>query len=396
MDLRDGRAFRPSLFFSFKSAFFLFLLVFAGFLPPAFAQYPASFNPATLAQGTNSAFFDMKGFGADDAVPLEAIFLNKGWNGPFSPHDTNHLDMFWNSDVGVSYKTWRLAAIYRGELFLQANRDAIELLRMIELKQNLPVGKTFNVNLNARGFAAEGLEVSKGFDLSPLGIKGLSIGVTARYLKGQMIQQGSLTGTVVPQTAKSYDFNLFLDYVYNHNYIYNRPDTVPGTGDGYSFDIGLKYVLNPSLSGELIVRDLLGRIYWHKTPFTTATATSQTKFFDENGYMQFRPTISGYESYKDFTQYIPLKTDATITYTLGRFQAIPTVTFIEYERPLYWIDAGYRLTREMALNLGYNFNYNAVSAGFAYGPFSFGIYGNSVDLARVSALGVNLALMVPW
>ncbi len=400
MDSRGGRAARPSRFFILRGAA-LFPLVFLALLfpasRPASAQYPASFNPAALARAAGGPFLDVQSFGADNAVPLSAIFLGHGWGGPFNPENTNHLDLFWQADAGAVYKSWRLAVFYRGELFAKASRDTMEFLRMTELKQDLPVGRTFNLDLNARGFAASGFEVSKGFDLAPLGFpEGLTLGVTARYLKADMIQQGTLTGTVTPTSARSYDFNLLLDYVYDRNYLYERPDTVAGTGDGYSFDLGLKYVLDPNLSAGVVLRDLFGRIYWYDTPYTTATAGSQTKFFDAQGYMEFRPTISGYESYKDFTQHIPLKMDAEITYNKGPFSVRPAITFIEYERPLCWINGAYEINPALALNLGYNFNYSVPSLGLSYKALSIDLYANDMDFSRASALGFDIAASLPW
>jgi hypothetical protein len=399
MYLRTLRAVRPSFFYAIKSLLFVFAMLLAWLVfrtHPAFAQRQLFFNPASLANGKSSVFYNVNSFGADDAVPLSTIFLNNGWGGPFHPKDMNNLDLFWNTDAGATYKTWRIAAFYRGELYLKANNDTVEFLRTIQLKQNLPTGRTFNIDLNARGFTATGLEASKGFDLASIGFpKGLTLGVTARYLKGYMVQQGSLTGTATPTSATTYDFNLALNYMYDHDFIYKRPDTVSGTGDGYSFDLGLNYVINPDISAELVLRDIFGRIYWNNIPYTDATATSQTQFFDSEGYMEFKPTISGYESYKDFTQYIPLKADTSITYHKGPFLISPEVMLIEYEGALYWLNTAYRINSRTWLDFGYNFNFNAFSVGLDYKTFSFALSANDIDFYKTGALGLNLSLAFP-
>ena len=363
----------------------------------AFGESPFSgFNPAVLTGKDNGVFVDTRTFWADNAVPLQSIFLDKGWDGPFKPADANHLDVFWKADTGVVYRGWRVAGFYRGELFLKCNKDTIEILRMIELKQNLPVGRTFNVDLKGKGFSATGIEASKGFKVLGSGERNnLSVGLTARYMRGERVQDGTVRGTVTPGTAKSYDFDLAVDYVYDKNYLYKRQDTVAGSGDGYSFDAGLKYDFSKALAFELLFRDILGRMYWHNTPFTTAEADSNTKFFDENGYMRFRPSIRGYEFYKNFTQNIPLKTDVSVTYRGGPFVLQPTVNFIE-GRPLYWIDMGYKAARDLLLNAGYNFNYKSYSAGVVYKHAVLSVYADDFALSRAMAVGFKIALAYRW
>ncbi len=396
---KEGEAIWPPFFLSLISHFvaIITLLSVLCLIPPAFAQSPISgFNPATLIDRADGVFLDARTFWADNALPLQAIFLDKGWEGPFRPEDTNNLDVFWKTDAGIIYHGWRLAGFYRGELFLEANRDTVEILRMINLKQELPVGRTFDIDLRARGFSAKGIELSRGFRIEGSGFgNGVTVGFAARYMRGEKIQEGTIKGNAISIASKTYDFDLQLDYVYDKNFLYKRRDTVPGTGDGYSFDIGMKYDFNDNLSAELLFRDIMGRIYWKDVPYTTADATSATKYFDKDGYMAFRPTIRGYEAYKDFTQKIPLKTDLIVTYKKYPFILSPTVNFIE-NRPLYWIDIGFKASSELSFDLGYNFNYKSFLMGVAYKKALLKIYTNDIKLNKAMALGLNLSLMYEW
>lgn len=367
------------------------------FVSPAYSQSPISgFNPATLINRADGVSIHARTFWAGNALPLQAIFLDKGWEGPFKPDDTNTLDIFWKTDAGIIYRGWRLAGFYRGEFFMEANRDTVEILRMINMKQDLPVGRTFDINLKATGFSATGIELSRGFRIEGIRFgKALSIGFTARYMIGEKIQEGTIKGNAIPTGSKTYDFALKLDYVYNKNFVYKRRNTIPGTGDGYSFDIGMKYDFNDSLSVELLFRDIMGKIYWKNVPYTTADATSITKYLDEDGYMAFRPTISGYEGNKDFTQKIPLKTDITLIYTKGSFRISPTVNFIG-SRPLYWINIGYKATENLSFDIGYNTNYKSLFIGIAYKKALFKIYTNDVNLNEAKAIGLIMSLRHEW
>ena len=68
-----------------------------------------------------------------------------------------------------------------------------------------------------------------------------------------------MQGDVIPTGPKTYDFDLYLDYLYDHNYVYKRNDTIPGSGQGYSFDVGLKYLLVKTLMLKFYLE-----IYWEE------------------------------------------------------------------------------------------------------------------------------------
>lgn len=357
---------------------------------PAFAQSPLSdFNPAVLTEAHNGILFTGKSFWADNALPLRAIFFNK-WGGPFRPVNVNRSDNYWKADAAYINNGWRLAGFYRGELFMETNRDTVELLRMVHLKQTLPAGRVFDIDIKGRGFSATGFELSRGISLGRI-LEGLSAGFTARYLRGEKIQDGRIEGEVTATGPMAYAFNLSLDYIYEDNLIYNRRNTLSGTGDGYSFDMGLQYTHKDNIRAEVMVRDVAGRIYWKDVPYTTANATSDVKRYDEEGYQVYLPTIQGYEGYTDFTQRIPVKTDMVFSLKSGSFSLTPTVNFID-GRPLYWIETGYQKSTDSSVMAGYNINYHAFSAGYAYKKVLIDVYLSDIDLNRANAIGLTLSL----
>jgi hypothetical protein len=353
----------------------------------------SGFNPATLANGEGGATLNVKSFWADNALPLRAIFLDE-WDGPYTPENSNNADTFWYADAGIAYKGWRLAGFYRGELFLETNRDTVDILRMINLRQDLPVGRRFNVDLMIKGFTAAGVEISKGVDLDRL-VPGLKAGFTARYLNGQMVQDGKISGFAMPTTAKTYDLNLALDYVYDTNFVYKRKNNAPDRGDGFSFDIGAKYSWRDKIEASVLVRDILGYIYWKAAPYTLADATSDVKTFNADSYQVFRPTIKGFEGYKSFTQKIPIKTDIDVSFREGPVKLSTTINLIE-DRPVYWLDLEYSPTSQLVLSAGYNVNYQVYSMGIGYGKLRFKAYMDDINLQRAKALGLLLSCSFAW
>lgn len=368
--------------------FFIFLPVLASF-ECAWAQSPLSgFNPAALSDRPTGAFIDGTFFAGSNAVPLKAIYLDK-WDGPFNPDGTNQSDLYWKTGAGVAYGGWRLAWFYRGEAFMEANRDTIELLRMANLK-NIDSADEFDIDMSVKGFSATGIELSTGFSLDAL-LKGLDAGVTARYLRGLQIQEGTLTGAAMTMSLETYDFDLLLDYVYDKNLVYSRPDALRGNGNGLSFDLGFRYIYSPALKAELLFRDILGSIYWKNVPYTKARAASEIISFDEDGFQQYSPTISGFEGYKDFKQKIPLKTDLSVSYARGPFTLRPELNFIG-SRSLKWIFLGYRAGSRTTFSAGYNLDYNGLSLGASHRIFNIQAFTSNLDLEDANALGLTLSV----
>lgn len=371
-------------------AFFLLFILPA----TARAVSPISgFNPATLAERPDGVFLEGTSLWANDAFSVKSIFFD-GFEGPFDPEDSNRVDVYWNAASGVVFKGWRLAAIYRGELFMDANRDTVEVIHAISNSEELTPGRTYDIDLTAEGFSATGVELSKGVDLGFL-LTGLKAGVTARYLSGGMIQKGDITGRVVATGPTDYEFDLFMDYLYHQNVLYDRNDEALEGGEGYSFDIGLKYAFTENLFAEVLVRDLFGEIRWRNVPFTLADAASETESFDEQGYRVYRPTIRGFEGHKDVVQEIPVKTDLKVSYTWGSLTISPTVNLIE-TTPLWWLDIAWRAAGEVLLNSGYNFNYSAWYLGMAYKRTRLNFYLSEPDINRAKAVGINLSAAYEW
>ena len=185
------------------------------------------------------------------------------------------------------------------------------------------------------------------------------------------------------------------DVYYDKNLIYERQDTGSGSGAGYSFDLGLSYALRQGMRAEVLWRDIGGRIYWKNIPYTTAEAISDVKEYDSDGYQIYRPTIRGYESYKNLTQKIPLKTDILFSYRQGSFTLIPLVNIIE-DRPLYWLNLHYKAGKDLSLHTGYNTNYRAFTIGVAYKKVLLNISGSTTNLSRPAALGLGFFCRLEW
>ena len=388
-DVGRVRCFFQIILMAFSGLCHLAWLQFV-FLSAAFGSTPISgFNPALLTDERTGFFMNVSTLWSNTAISQKGLFSDD-WSGPFKPRGTNWADAYWKTDTGIYYKKWRMAGYYRGELFIKANRDTVEILRMTNLKQDLPVGREFSIDMEARGFSGGGVELSRGEKFG-----NFALGLTARYIGGEKVQQGFLRGSAHPIDGKTYDFNLKLDYIYDKNFIYDRRDSSYEAGNGYSFDFGMIYSFNENLKAEILVRDAFGRIYWKDVMYTDADAVSEDAQRDEDGYMLFKPMIRGYEGYRDFTQTIPVKTDISVVYEKHGFVVKPVVNIIR-DRPLYWVNLGYKKDEKFFVGLGYNTNYESFFIESLYKNFMLRVCSDHWDFNKSMSIGLTLGMAWMW
>jgi len=370
-------------------------LISAAFVPPAAQASPplAGYNPAHLATDRDGAFISASAFAADTVLPVIGLY-DDSWRGPFTPENRNTGDLFWNASSGVVFKGWRVALFNRGEMFIDCNRDTIEFFYKNKKKLDLPVGYTYRADAHVNGFMANGFEISHGRSLDAL-VPGLSAGITLRYLQPQsFLQQGSMTGQVMPTSATTYDFDLFLDYNYNHNAVYHRQDEEISGGYGFSADLGLAY-RNEGFHAEALVRDLAGTITWYSAPYTVAHAVTPGAPVITDGYQDFSPSIVGYEGNRRVHQRLPLKTDITVGYDYGDWGGSGTVILID-DDPRTWFEGTYRFTDKVSMALGYNLDYDAFQYTLVAHGFTLALTTSDVELRDARALGGSISYVFNW
>ena len=250
---------------------------------------------------------------------------------------------------------WTIGLFQRGEHYYRFTPDTALLKYQTENKIALLPGKEYELALTASGFEANGL--SLGYDFATrMG----DLGITLSLLEGQKITDGKLQGQANAISEDDYDFSFDVDYFYSRDSLFDRNNRRPGAL-GFSLDIDYRYT-SGKWSFELLARDLVARLYWSDTPRTIATADSDTKRFDGDGYVVFDPVASGVETTQDYTQDIRTKLFLTASWDAGPVDLLMNIDDYGIERLL---SAGIRRrTHNARYDLIYNFS--AKAAGFDY------------------------------
>ncbi len=241
--------------------------------------------------------------------PIAIKAIGDGWKQPFYGGD-NALT-FNKLETGVYWQDWQLGYLERCDYLLEFSPQTVEFIYLTKNKRPLEIGKEYELYIKALHNCSNGLKLGRKKQLTST----LSANLAISYLHNKALTDGSISGTASVTAEEDYDFQFDADYLYARDPLFDRHLGKEPTGNGYSLDVGLDWQPTEKLSAQLDIIDLTSRMYWDDAPYTTATATSETKTYDEDGYLHYDPAITGFESYKRFEQTWPRK-----IYLAGQYQ----------------------------------------------------------------------------
>lgn len=259
---------------------------------------------------TKSNFINL--FEAENFSP-KFLFLNK---------EVLYLSCY--GELGSRVKDWLISGFYDANINSYLNKDTISFINSI-LDKDIPIGKKYDLLISVDGYTILGGKLEKNFLIS----KNLNLDLIFKLFYGTNIQRGKLWGDFTRIDEESYSFNLFLDYLYNNNYLYKRKDLIAGKGFGYSSDLGININIINNLTFSIFLENMFGEIYWFSVPYTLGDATSEREYFDEYGNIVYRPLIRGYEGYKDYIQRLPCKLNLSLEFDKNEYLFITKLFFSE-------------------------------------------------------------------
>lgn len=258
-----------------------------------------------------------------NSIAIKAIADD--WQPPFYGGDTALI--YGKIESGVHWQEWQLGILERCDYFLEFAPQTAEFFYLTKNKLPLAPGKKYEIYINALHNCSQGIKLGRMKQLSST----LRANLAVSYLQSDALTDGSLKGSALVAAEKSYDFQFDVDYLYSRDTLFKRRIDTP-KGKGYTVDLRLDWQPSKEFSSQLEIIDLTSRVYWNEAPYTIATATSDTKTYDEDGYLHYDPAISGYESYKRFVQTLPRKLSLAAQYRwTDNFEALAEYQDFEIE-----------------------------------------------------------------
>lgn len=326
-----------------------------------------------------SAYFEIDSFTHSEPTAIKA--LTGDWDEQlYSGSLAFSVDRF---ESGVSWEEWRLGIFQRYDYFYTFSSDVAYLKYYDENHLQLNSGEQLHIYLSANSLVANGLSVTRTHKWA-----NTSAGITLSYLNGKRVTAGSLNGVANIVSEKDYDLDFVVDYFYTSDELFNR-QVAPPHGQGYSLDISVDW--NPGAwIFKLNVDDLLARVRWHDTPRTIATGNTDTREYDENGYVIFNPAISGLEINQKYTQTLPRKIYFTSAYAWDDRSLLYEIRDYEVKQ-FHSIGIGFGKSANEHHKLMFNVTANALSLNFHRQWLRIGVTTDELRLHRARTFALEFS-----
>ena len=210
--------------------------------------------------------------------------------------------------VGVKRHNYSVDLIYRRDWIFEFHPDTAQIVYRDKNKIPLEPGQDYEVDLRARALGAEGIRL--GFESNPdmgWGVRG-----AASLLKVSEFQEGRLTGLVTENNDGQFEGSGRIDYRYDEDRFLSHLASAP-EGYGVALDIGIFWA-NEQFYASLDIEDAWTRFEWEDAPYTRGRIDTDQSSFDPDGYVSYRPLLSGVRGTEYYrpTNFLPRATTSRL------------------------------------------------------------------------------------
>ena len=211
-------------------------------------------------------------------------------------------------EIGERRGSWEVSAFLRYDYLLEFSNDTAELAYVDKNDKELEKQRNYQLYLEPNHLRAKGLGLAYYIDLPADSY----LKLRANYLRAEALTDGTLRGQLRTLEDRV-EADLVLDYNYSRDALLKREEENV-RGNGLSIDIDLHWQFAPQWTLDIAARDLASEIRWNDVTYTRATAISNTVSYDDDGFIDVKPTVSGIEGYRDHSQPLPRRIATTVSH----------------------------------------------------------------------------------
>ena len=344
------------------------------------------FYPSINYGDSFTLYSRIDGFAYTEPVGFKSF--TSDWSGRY--YGGTHAQLNYLIEFGASYRDWGIGYVKQKYLFMRFTEDSANFYYLSENKKPLQTDQGYDIDIDADYLVAEGVRLFKDFRPHTT----LLVTLGASLLEGQEMLKGSLKGKITALSDSDYDFeNLNIDYFYTEDRLFDR-QVDQRNGQGYALDLRIAWQLNDTFTSKLTVSNLLGKIEWKQSHHTAALVESDNKEYDENGYVDVSPTLSGQHSTKDFTQTLPRIVQLRLEQQLK--PPVTGIVDIRHTTELTFSSIGlaYHFASQSSLEGLYTFNSNAFALGYYHRWGFLMLQADTLSLNKSRNLGIGLGINI--
>lgn len=331
-----------------------------------------------------TVYSEVSGWQASDAVPIRQI--EEDWTAYAPRAGRNTALMRTRVAAGVERERWRLGVELRQDAYLVTDRATLDAYRMYQQKQKPVPPAGFALQGRYFSWRAQGLRVGYTLDGPRLAGRTGSIELSGAVYGKQRLRERSVRGTLTYPQAETYGFDAtHVDA--NSRMTYPFMGEAPGAS-GAGLSLAATVPLADAWTLRIRADDLASRLRWKNLPVNTESLSSNVSSYDERGYVNYRPLLSGRKRQLDRTFRIPRHTMAALDYRHGDWGA--GVQLARY--------AGETIP---ALSLSHRFGwltlrgnvetrFDSAGIGLEAGNFRFQLQSDTVNVARAKTRALAL------
>ena len=342
---------------------------------------------SALAQQPDTAWQAYAGvqlWAAYDAIPLRQFDGN--W-AAYAPRDGRNVFLQRHrAEAGVEKDGWRVGFEYRQEGSLVTNRDTLDFYHAAQQSLRPDGARAYTFDAQFKSWSAAGLRVARTFALEP---KGAALTVSGALYAHPRNRDIDVNGKIDYRPVDQYGINAQYresDTHYRYPFMQKKDQTFSGA----SVSMALQWPLGERVTANLALNDLWSRMRWSNLPAVTKNLNSEVTNVDQDGYVNYRPLLSGQNSLIDKSGSINMSSAASLSYRLDQWRMKVGLDRIE-GTTIPAVTATYGFAWG-ALTGSYETRFKTFGIGYDHGPFRLHLRANRWPLNQASAIGLDAGL----
>ncbi len=336
-------------------------------------------------------------FEASDATPVRA--LSGDWSRYHPREGRNSALQSARIELSASRAQWEVGTAVRSDIVIDGARGAFDIVHAYKQKLTPASGSAFDLDATEQGVIWAGLRGARTWVLKPGTDHGLQLTTAITLLSVRRVQLTDVSGTAQYNSAAGFTFNAQTTQQDSHVQFggYGTPKAV---GTGYTTDIGLLWQPSARSFVNLSISDAASRLKVKQVATEQMSASSTTRLFDSNGYLDYHPLLKGRDSAQDVSLRLARKTSLSAGTRVDISASTAAVVGARWEHiaginmPSVW--AAVPLTGSMALQLDADTRFKSFGVGLTGRCGSLMLRSQSASVSASRALGWQASLNLPW
>jgi hypothetical protein len=329
--------------------------------------------------------------------PAPVVTIGDYGGGRYAPAAANNIAVGTGfAEASVAVSDFCVGLLGRAELFGTASRDVLDVVVGNHFNRPFDVGREYQLRYNLEILQAAGARVRRVFTLDPFAGVHLKFGVGLSLLDALQGRVESLQGSAVatsPNYAVGTATWLRTDSDLNPNQFNPFVGAGHPHGAGYSTDVQIQATTDFGTTLDLIVMDVVGRIYWRDDRTSLRVANDVEIRYDAD--FNRDALINGVDTRGNYVQNIRTKYRGVAAQSIA--DEFSVVVADDCVGGYHFPSVGARIGGGSRFGTtSFDIRSHALSIGGAWSVLSIDVTSNRFDIRQATALGASVGLHLRW